>query len=365
MISTIITETFKVENIMFYYKLEVSMPERNVKKVVGKEVLMIGDLHFSDVFTGKHKNYLSNCSKILGQIVAKVQKEQPSAVVMLGDLVGWTETNIRDRQILAMFLRAFQDINVVCPIYVVRGNHDMKGFPEFNLLSQLGLIITSSQCGGYFDYYGTEDSEKAEIRFHIVDYKQEEIKLNLAEEGVSNVVLAHNNFTINGVTNWYAEHDGIELGMLQNFSGVDMVISGHIHNPSPEFVSAQMPDGNSCALFYAGCPTRPIKDKNMYNSVWWVKAEYNGIDTDINTEPWELDSYEDLFVSGEFIEEKTEEEIQDEVRKEALTEVLQDILQYRILGGDPIKQVMNIPNASEDAKQMAVNYLQIALNRGV
>ena len=356
----IIIKTF--EN--FSYFLEVVVLERDVKKVVGSEILIVGDLHFSDVFTGKHKNYLLNCSQILGELVAKVNEDKPSALVLLGDLVGWTETNIRDRQILAMFLKAFQEINIICPIYVVRGNHDMKGFPEFNLLSQLGLIITSSQCGGYFDYYGVQDAEVPEIRFHIVDYKQEETKLDLAEGNTSNVVLAHNNFTINGVTNWYAEHDGIELGMLQNFSGVDMVISGHIHNPSPEFVSAQMPNGDTCALFYAGCPTRPIKDKNIYNSVWWVKAKYNGVDTDIDTEPWELEPYEDIFVNGEFIEEKTKEEVDEEVRKEALTDVLQDILQYRILGGDPIQQVMNIPNASEAAKQMAVNYLQIALNRG-
>lgn len=340
---------------------------KDYKKVVGKSILCIGDLHFSDVFTGKHKNYLTNCSKILGQIVAKVQSEKPSTLVILGDLVGWNETNIRDRQILSMFCKAFQEINYICPIYVVRGNHDMKGYPEFNFLEQLGLIVTSSMCGGYFDYYANEEQTIPEVRFHIVDYKQENNNLELATEGTSNIVLGHNNYTIQGVTNWYAEHDGIELGMLQNFSGVDMVISGHIHNPSPEFVTTQMPNEDVCGLFYAGCPTRPIKDKNMYDSVWWVNIKYNEStqSTDIMPEPWLLDPASEIFYEDDsFIEEKTDEEIQDEVRKDALVDVLQDILQYRILGGNPIEQVKLIPNASDDAKDIAINYLQIALNRG-
>ena len=336
---------------------------KNFKRIVGSKILIIGDLHFSDVFNGKHKSYLVNCSKILSEIVSKVQTDKPNALVMLGDLVGWVETNIRDRQILALFLKAFQDINDICPVYVVRGNHDMKGFPEFNLLSQLGLIVTSSDCDGYFDFYGSEEQSVPECRFHIVDYNTETNPLSLLE-GTSNVVLAHNNFTVNGATTWYAEHDGIELGMLQSFSGVDMVISGHIHNPSPEFVQTMMPNGGMCSLFYPGCPTRPIKEKNMYNSVWWVKVEFNGESTDINTELWNLTPAEELFVQAEFIDEKTEEEIAEEVRKEALSEILHDILEYRIAGGDPITQVMNIPNASEDAKNVAAKYLQTALNSG-
>ena len=63
--------------------------------------------------------------------------------------------------------------------------------------------------------------------------------------------------------------------------------------------------------------------------------------------------------------EKTEEEINEELRKENLKDVLSDILKYRMTSGNPIDQVMNIPNASEEAKKIATDYLQLAFNRGV
>ena len=65
-----------------------------------------------------------------------------------------------------------------------------------------------------------------------------------------------------------------------------------------------------------------------------------------------------------FVDEKTEEEINEELRREALKDVLGDLLKYRMNTGDPIEQVKRIPNASEEAKALAANYLQLAFNRG-
>ena len=36
---------------------------------------------------------------------------------------------------------------------------------------------------------------------------------------------------------------------------------------------------------------------------------------------------------------------------------------FRITTGDPMEQIDNIPNASEEAKKLAKNYLQIAYNK--
>lgn len=334
-------------------------------RVVGKSIMIVGDLHFSDVFTGKHIAYLENCFWCLGQITKKLEEKKPCALVLEGDIIGWIETNIKDRQVFAMFCRILRDWNRICPVYAVRGNHDMKGYPDFQFLSEFGLIITAPICDGYFDYYANEEQEVPEVRFHLVDYKCEDKVLTLAEGGTSNIVLGHNNFTINGLTTWYSEHDGIELGLMQNFSGVDMVISGHIHNPSPEIYATQMPNGDTCMLFYPGCPTRPIKDNNMYESCWYVFIEYNGTQTDINTEEFKLKPSEEIFYANDdFITEKTEDDIQEELRKEALKDVLGDLLKYRMNQGDPIQQVMRIPNATDEAKQVATDYLQLAFNRG-
>lgn len=335
-------------------------------KIVGGELMFIGDIHFSDVFTGKHKNYLENCFWCLKAITDKIYEKKPNAIFLGGDIIGWLETNIRDRQVLSMFCKVLRDWNSVCPVYTVRGNHDIKGYPDFQFISEFGLLITSSMCGGYVDYYGFEGQEYPEVRIHIVDYKDEDKSLVIADKPTSNIVLAHNNFTINGVTTWYSEHDGIELGMMQNFCGVDMVIAGHIHNPSPEIYSTQMPNGESCMLFYPGCPTRPIKDKNIYDSCWYVFIGYNSNtnETDINTEAFALKPVKDLFYEDEvFVDEKTEEDIEEELRKEALKDVLGDLLKYRMNTGSPLDQIDRIPNATDEAKAIAKQYLQTAFNK--
>lgn len=338
------------------------------QKVVGNEVMIVGDLHFSDVFTGKHKDYLENCCWVMGQITKKLEDEKPSALVLAGDLIGWSETNIKSREVLSMFIKVLKEWNSVCPVYAVRGNHDMKGYPDFNFLEELGMIITSAECEGYFDYYATDDASKPEVRFHLVDYKQESRPLDIHED-CSNIVIGHNNYTIDGVTTWYRDHDGIELGMLSNFTGVDMVISGHIHNPSPEIYSVQMIDGKSCMLFYVGCPSRPIREGSgySYDSCWYVFLRYNAEEqmTDIVTDEFKLKPAEEVFYQDDtFIEEATQEQIEESVRQEALKNVLGDLLVYRMNQTDPISQVENIPNASEEAKKVAINYLNLAFNRG-
>ena len=332
--------------------------------IVGGEILFIGDLHISDVFTGKHKNYLANCFGILGELTKIIETKKPSLVVLLGDIVGWTETNIKDRQVLSGFCKVLRQWNNVAPVYAVRGNHDIKGYPDFLFLNELGLITTSEQIGDYFDYYGFDGQEIPEARYHIVDYGNEERVLDYAEN-TSNIVLGHNNYTIDGVTNWYQSHDGKEINMLKSFSNVDMIISGHIHNPSPEIYSTQLSSGKMCMLIYPGCPTRPIKDKNMYTSCWLVSMKYRSEtgDTGIDTEEFKLPSLEDTFYADDtFITDKSEEDIEEEIRKDALKEILSDTLKYRITTGDPMEQVDNIPNASDEAKSVAKDYLQLAFN---
>lgn len=329
------------------------------KKYYGGEILAFGDLHFSDVFTGKHKDYLTNCCTVLRQIEDMITERKPKVAVFLGDLVGWNETNIKSREVLSLFLGFWKRINTVCDVYCVRGNHDMKGYPDFNLLVDLGLVRT---CAG-FDYYPNESANEPDIRFHLVDYKSEDKVLPILDGNASNVVFGHNNYTIEGVTTWYADHDGLELGSMYNYSHVDLVVSGHIHEPSPEMVGVQMPSGNTCDLFYLGCPTRPIK-QTSYDSVWVMSFTSNGEDSEYTVIPFDLVPFNDLFYEDDtIINEKTEEEVEDLLRKEKLQEVLQDIIQYRVIGGDPIAQVDKIPNASDEAKEMAKKYLSVALTK--
>ena len=334
--------------------------------IVGGKIMFIGDLHISDVFTGKHKDYLTNCFGILGRLTKEINLKKPSLIVLLGDIIGWTETNIKDRQVLSMFCKLLKEWREIAPIYAVRGNHDTKGYPDFLFLNELGLITTSDQIGDHFDYYGYEGQEMPEIRFHIVDYNDENKVLDyLVNDNTSNIVLGHNNYTIDGVTNWYQSHDGKEINMLKNFSNVDMIISGHIHTPSPEIYSTQLSSGKMCMLLYPGCPTRPIKERNLYTNCWLVYISYNATNkrTDIDTEKFELPPLSEIFFEDDAIlNDKTEEEVQNEIRKDALAEIIADTMKYRITAGDPMEQVDNIPNASDEAKSLAKDYLQLAFN---
>lgn len=327
-------------------------------EVHGGKVLVFGDLHISDVYTGKHKDYLSNCFEVLRDIEEKVKDEQPHAIIFAGDLVGWNETNIKNREILSMFLRFWKRLNEMCPCYAVRGNHDMKGYPDFNLLVDLGVLKTPN----IIDYY-SENGTKL-IRFHLVSYGNEHNLLDI-DENANNVVIGHNNYMISGCTTWYKAGDGIELSELENYCGVDVVVSGHIHAPSPELYKTTMRDESECGLMYLGCPTRPQKE--TYDACWIMcfQEEDNGgtPDADMSTIFWKLRPYEDLYYKDEeVIDELSDEEIADVERKEKLTEVLSDIMKYRMLGGDPMQQIDTIPNASQEAKNLAKKYLGIVIN---
>lgn len=340
--------------------------------VVGGEVRIYGDLHFSDLFTGRHKNYLATCMGVMGRIEKEVLSEENniSTVVLLGDLVGHKEGNISNRLILSSFCNFFRKLkDANKKVFVVKGNHDFIGnYPEFDFIASLGLFETSETTDGYFDYYGTEEqlaSGVPEVRFHLVDYGLENRELNTADAPSSNIVLAHNNFTIQGVTTWYRDHAGIELCMQSNFEGVDMVISGHIHDPSPEIVAVEMLCGGSCMLFYTGCPTRPIYDKTCYESCWSVSFIYNSEtnETQYNANIFELIPLEEEFyLEDTFVEDLKQVDETEQVRVEALKEVLDDIIKCRMTTGDIKQQINIIPNATDSAKKMACDYLQIALD---
>jgi hypothetical protein len=64
----------------------------------------------------------------------------------------------------------------------------------------------------------------------------------------------------------------------------------------------------------------------------------------------------------ENITEETEEEQLEAIRKQNLTDVLADLGKYRMNQTDPISQIANIPNATDEAKQIAMDYLHTAMN---
>ena len=73
-------------------------------------------------------------------IEKKVNETNPSAIVFLGDLVGWNESNIRNREVFSHFCTWFMRLGEGRKVFCVRGNHDMKGYPDFQFMSDMKLF---------------------------------------------------------------------------------------------------------------------------------------------------------------------------------------------------------------------------------
>lgn len=332
----------------------------------GGKILVFGDLHFSSSFSGQHKNYQYECYSNMDNIEKIVSKENASAVVFLGDLVGVNEKNIRDRQFLMRTLHFLRVLNKATNgnVFSVKGNHDMGDFTDFDLFEGLGYIKNPR----YIDYYGkrpdSPQDDGLEIRFHLVNYGDEQKSLNLASsvECASDVVLGHCDYYIEGVTNWYSAGSNVELGTLDNFQGVAYVFSGHIHTPSEEILYTTMKNGDSIGLFFLGSPSRVTE---RFDDCWYLKFEY----TDADGGEWST-SYDSMFMGLEpasgvfypkedFIDEESEEYLREN-ESSKLTDIVKEIMDSRIMSGDLNNQIDIMPGVREEVKLIAKEYLEKA-----
>lgn len=348
------------------------------RKVVGdKGIRIYGDLHISDSYRGKHKDYLLLCFTVLGKIAKDIEDNRPNAVIFTGDLVGVLERNIKSREVLAKVCQYFQRLNNMTEVYVVKGNHDFGDFPEFQFLHEIGLFKTSLDCipegnstdgVGYIDYFYADTDTVPCARYHLVDYGNEKVGLWYpTEDTVENIVVAHNNFTVAGQTNWYMEHDGIDLALQFNWQRVGMVIAGHIHVPSPYLVSTCIGDNEHiCNLFYVGNPTMVTKDKNMYEQVWIVSFKSTeGRELQFDAVPFKLPPIEQVFYEDSFIQDMTDSEIAEVERVENLKDVVNEIINCRITTTNVEEYIKSIPNTTPEAVEIALRYYKMGIDKSV
>lgn len=340
--------------------------------IFGGRVLVFGDLHLSCVYEGQHREYTTECYENMNNITNKVKDQKASAVILLGDVIGVNERNIRDRQFLLRVILFLKTLNELTDgnVYSVKGNHDKGDFSDFDFFIGMGLLKNPD----YVDYYRcskeeyTELKEDAlEVRFHFVNYGEENRKLDMSAEGeYSNIVLGHADYVIDGVTNWYQHKGGVSLSRLGNFKGVDMVVSGHIHNPSDQVHYTNIGEYTT-SLFYPGSPSRTAE---RYNDCWYVFFEYtedeDGVgSTGYDAELFGLKPVDVVFYPKEdFINEDNSAE--DELRKqsESLTNIVKEIMEGRMTSGDLFSQVKAVPGASDEVKDIACKYLRRAIDMG-
>lgn len=338
-------------------------------RVFGGKVLIFGDLHISCVYEGQHHDYIMECYKNMDNILRKTKESRASAVFLLGDVIGVNERNIRDRQFLLRVLLFFKSLNEITGgnVYSVKGNHDKGDFSDFDLLVGMGLLKNPD----YVDYFRCSEKEydscedsPLEVRFHFVNYGEEERKLHIdEEEGASNVVLGHADYIIDGVTNWYQHKGGVNLSRLSNFEGVDLVISGHIHNPSDEIMSTNIGD-SVVGLFYTGSPARTAE---RFDDCWYWIFEYDrdSESTRYDAELFGLDKADVVFYpKDDFINTEDPDEEGRKKQSESLTNIVKEIMEGRMTSGDLFGQVRAVPHASDEVKNIACKYLQRAIDGG-
>lgn len=334
-----------------------------IEKIKGGRVLILGDLHLTSAFEGQHKDYTRECYEIMDEITKKVDDAGASAVIFLGDLIGRTETNLKDRQFLMRVMLFLKRLNVKTggKVYSVKGNHDFGAFSDFDMMCGLGYLKNVNEV----DYLN--DSGELEVRFHLVNYGDEkrELKLPKTEKGaVSNVVLAHADFHIEGTADWYIPTaQRLDLDRMKNFRGVDLVICGHIHHPSQEILYG----AEGIGLFYVGSPTRSVE---RIEDCWVVSFEYVSKDssTEYKAEPFGLRPVSEVFYPKEAfdITGMSEEEIEaleeQESRLQRLEDIVSEIIEGRLTTGDIFAQVRAVPVVEDRIKDIACDYLRKAID---
>lgn len=336
--------------------------------VQGGAVLVFGDLHLSSKYQGKHIDYMGNCIRVMMMIMEIAANEKKknglAAIILLGDVFGVKERNLDDNpRFKSLVITFFQALNRLTNdnVYSVRGNHDFGDYPEFNQFELLGLIKNP-------DWVDYQFEGGDQLRFHIMNYGNEDmdiplIKNNEGSEDASDVVLAHNDFYVDGVTTWYAHGDKvINLSTKRNFIGVELLVVGHIHNPSPEKHMVSIYDQHQLALEYPGCPTRVSQ---RYDDCYYMRF-YAGPETGGQTEVER--QYYGLWPAKEEFLKDSDDEIyipvsQDEMtRRERLQDIMETIRSGQFYNGDPRSQLLNFPGASQEARELARDYYDKATN---
>lgn len=330
-----------------------------VTNTKASRILIIGDLHADDVYEGKHKNYLQNTFDVMGDILRVVAERKPSLVVLAGDLVGVRpgRSKVRTRmylQRLISFIRALGP-----DVIVVKGNHDYAEDSDYDFLHGIGVFKSPVDVGHAYDVV-LSDKPDDRLRLHLRDYGKEYLPLELEgnEAGV-NIVVAHNEFYIEGKEYRRRSDGALELIHHTPFYGADVVLSGHIHHPSPTIEDFTTLTGVQSAFVNLGCPTRPSAAEN-YNQVWLVELAF---DTEtswsFNPIPFELKPADEVFVksSDMFQEVKAQLEAYDQQRRLSLDNVLNTILESGPNVLDVKEQIKRIPSARQEAKDKALALL--------
>ncbi|PHE64204.1 phosphatidylglycerophosphatase [Bacillus toyonensis] len=336
-------------------------------KISGSRVLVLGDIHADDTFQGRHYNYWENVVEVSNRIINIVEEEKPDLVIIAGDLVGVKRgvSTIKDRNALLYLAKFLMSLpNCV----VLKGNHDYNEVSDYEFLSEMCAFKSTSQIGGVVEF--THPLAETPCYFHCIDYGQENELITIYENAY-NIGIGHNEFFVEGQEQQYHGEHAIELRSKRNFFGLDMLLSGHIHTPSINFIPFSFQDGFESAFLNLGCPTRPSHGE-LYDQVWYVAFDFNKVEgTNLcelgyRTEVFKLRLYTEIFrPKSDFIEEVQSDEAEDPftgVQKGKLEEIIGSMVTTNMGSDDFLAQVDRVLLVDDDVKNMAKKYLIRGMN---
>lgn len=315
------------------------------------KVLIIGDLHISDRFSGRHKDYFENCFYCLDMIEKSIVDNNITHLICLGDWIGigLAEKNLKDRRSLLKLIQVLQRWNNLLNgnVYSLRGNHDIgKNMTDYDFFVSIGLLKNIPEV------------DIGSCRFHLFNYGEETREIKLDEDKY-NVGCFHSNLLIEGLTTWYQGGVGVELSTLTNLKGISTAIAGHIHNPSKRLVSTSIGD-SAIDLFYPGCPTRPRMEVNMWDECYGVIFNITDELTSMDVITYKLKPISEVFV------ESAEDDIVDyedgEVTTfdlETMNQILSELSLFNVNAGkDYTSQIKRMAGLDKVAADIALDYLE-------
>lgn len=312
------------------------------------KVLFLGDLHITDAYVATHNDYWQECVDFITKITTDIKDNNVTHLILTGDLVGLREKNFKQRDSLMFFMMALKKWNELTNgnVYSVIGNHDVGGrTTDFDLFENIGLIKTTRTLGhNYVDI----DS----LRVHLINYGDEYEPITLGAG--DNVAVTHADIQVTGKTTWwYPSNVRFELDSMKHWKGVEMVIGGHIHNPSIKMVSTDI-EGKNCDLFYLGCPMRPRKGDN-WSTVFGILADTSGEKINMDIVALRLQSGVLTQTTDDIDEEEVES--MEVTRVEELAAILNTLSQYKLNSDDDIEgQIKRFSGIDTEAMNLALEY---------
>lgn len=333
----------------------------------GNKLLAEGDMHIEDIYRGQHVNYQENSYWCMQNTLDLIKQEKPDLYVNTGDFIGVRNNvaRLEDRVMLRRTAQWLEDMKI--PRIINTGNHDMFGNDHTNdylLLSSLRYFYTPDQIADdngnvvrLVSEYLDEDGKPFEIYVHFVKYGDEFKKLNPVKDAV-NVAITHNDFKV-GALSYTQNPDAIDLVEHEPFFGMDVIVNGHIHNPSSR-ETFKTRNGMDCTFINVGSKARPKRSED-YNKVFYVIVgiRLNALG---KPEPYFRESLIELKPADEIFISKTSSEtlestLKTDLEDDGLGAVLDVLKDFNWSGVSMVKRVEAL-SIEPAVKELIFEYLE-------